>query len=328
MKSFDLIGVGLNATDTLILVSHFPAYAGKASIEQEMLSPGGQVASALVTVAKLGMRVKYIGTVGDDERGRVQLASLRETGINLDDLEVRANCPNQTAYIIIDKSTGERTVFWARPDCLRLEPESITPEKIAGARMLHIDGHDTPAVEKAAKIARELHIPVSVDIDTVYHGFDRVLASVDYLVASSDFPVQWTSERDPFRALELIQNEYKMKVAAMTLGAHGALARVVSEGRGEFIYSPAFVVNCLDTTGAGDVFHGAFCYAVLEGMAMRETLEFSNAMAALNCTRIGARGGIASSKEARALIDRARDSPEARRSNADFAAAVRRSPGA
>lgn len=316
MKQFDLVGIGLNATDTLILVSHFPAYAGKAPIDAETLSPGGQVASALVTVAKLGKRVKYIGTVGDDERGRVQLASLNETGIDLSDVEVRANCANQTAYIIIDQSTGERTVFWARPDCLRLEPESITPEKIAGARMLHIDGHDTPAVEKAATIARGLGIPVSVDVDTIYHGFDRVLTQVDYLVASSEFPAQWTTERDPFRALEMIQNEYKMKVAAMTLGAHGALARV----DGKFYYSPAFVVNCVDTTGAGDVFHGAFCYAVLVGMPMRETLDFANAMGALNCTRIGARGGIATLSEAHALIERARNSSEARRSHHDFAA--------
>ncbi len=312
---FDLVGVGLNATDTLILVSHFPAYAGKELIQQEILSPGGQVASALVTAAKLGLRVKYIGTVGDDERGRVQLSSLRETGINLDDVEIRVECPNQTAYIIIDQSTGERTVFWSRPDCLRLEPSSIAPEKIAGARMLHIDGHDTPAVEKAAKIAREMGIPVSVDIDTIYHGFERVLECVDYLVASSEFPAQWTSERDPFRALELIQNEYKMRVAAMTLGAHGALARVAGEG---FVYSPAFVVNCVDTTGAGDVFHGAFCYAVLKGMPMRDTLEFSNAMAALNCTRIGARGGIATIEEAQTLMRRAGASGEARRSHPDF----------
>src|SRR5229473_2305467 len=152
MPDFDVVGVGLNATDTLILLSKFPAYAGKVAFEREMLSPGGQVASALVTCAKLGLRVKYIGTVGDDERGRIQIESLRETGINLDDVEVRENCPNQTAYIIIDQSTGERTVFWSRPHCLRLEPESITLDKIAGARMLHIDGHDTPAVEKAAQL--------------------------------------------------------------------------------------------------------------------------------------------------------------------------------
>jgi sulfofructose kinase len=319
-QKFDLVGVGLNATDTLIVVSHFPAYAGKVPIEEEILSPGGQVASAVATVAHLGLRAKYIGTVGDDERGRVQLASLRETGINLDDVEVRENCPNQTAYIVIDQSTGERTVFWSRPDCLRLSPESITPEKIGGARMLHIDGHDTPAVEKAAGIARGLGIPVSVDVDTIYHGFDRVLGSIDYLIASSEFPVQWTNERDPFRALEMIQKEYKMTVAGMTLGAHGALARV----DGRFIYSPAFVVNCVDTTGAGDVFHGAFCYALLEGMSMRDALEFSNAMAALNCTRVGARGGIATANEARALMERARSTPEARRSHHDFASIAQR----
>jgi sulfofructose kinase len=313
--AFDLLGIGLNATDTLILVEHFPAYAGKVPFTREMLSPGGQVASAMVAAAKLGLRVKYIGTVGDDERGRVQLASLRETGINLDDVEVRANCANQTAYIVIDQSTGERTVLWSRPDCLRLQPESITHEKIAGARMLHIDAHDTPAVGKAARIARTLGIPVTVDVDTIYHGFDQVLGSIDYLVASSEFPGQWTSERDPFRALQLIQEEYGMRVAAMTLGAHGALAR--ADGR--FHYSPAFVVNCLDTTGAGDVFHGAFCYALLEGMSLGETLEFSNAMAALNCTRVGARGGIASAHEARALIERAE-----RRSNRDFASAAER----
>jgi sulfofructose kinase len=307
MSSFDLVGVGLNATDTLLVVSHFPAYAGKVPFEAEILSPGGQVASAMVAAARLGLRVKYIGTVGDDERGRIQLASLRETGINLDDVEVRKDCPNQTAYIVIDRSTGERTVLWSRPECLRLEPESITPEKITGARMLHIDAHDTPAVEKAARIARAHGIPVTVDVDTIYHGFDRVLGSVDYLVASSEFPGQWTSERDPFRALTMIQEEYGMKVAAMTLGAHGALARV----DGSFVYSPAFVVNCVDTTGAGDVFHGAFCYAVLEGMDMREALDFSNAMAALNCTAIGARGGIATLDEGRAHRDFAAAAPRA-----------------
>lgn len=301
--------MGQNATDTLILLSHFPAYAGKVAFERELLSPGGQVASALVTCARLGLRVKYIGTVGDDERGRIQLESLRATGINLDGVEIRKNCPNQTAYILIDRTTGERTVLWQRNDCLRLDPSSIIADKITCARLLHIDANDTAAVACAAEIARRHKIPVTVDVDTIYHGFDRVLPHVDYLVASSEFPVQWTNERDPFRALETIQEEFHIPVAAMTLGALGAMARV----DGKFIYSPAFVVNCVDTTGAGDVFHGAFCYAVLQNMRMRETLEFCNAMAALNCTALGARGGISTIDQARALIERAE-----RRSHRDF----------
>jgi sulfofructose kinase len=300
MSSFDVVGVGLNATDTLILLPKFPAYAGKIPFTGELLSPGGQVASAMVACAQLGLRVKYIGTVGDDERGRVQMESLLGSGINLDHVQIRRNCPNQTAYILIDQSTGERTVLWSRPDCLRLEESEITPEMIAGSRMLHIDGHDTPAIAKAAQIARQHDIPVTVDVDTIYHGFDAVLPNVDYLIASSEFPGQWTSERDPFRALEMIQDEYGMRVAAMTLGAHGALARV----DGRFVYSPAFVVNCVDTTGAGDVFHGAFCYAILAGMSIEDALDLSNAMAALNCTAIGARGGIKTLDHARALMAR------------------------
>ncbi len=315
MPEFDVAGVGLNATDTLLILAHFPAYAGKVPFEAEILSPGGQVASAMVTCAKLGLRVKYIGTVGDDERGRIQMESLKASSINLDDVRVVKNCPNQSAYILIDQTTGERTVLWRRPDCLRLDPETITPEKIVCARLLHIDGHDTPAVARAAEIARRHGIPVTVDVDTIYHGFDRVLANVDYLIASSEFPVQWTNERDPFKALRMIQQEYGMKVAAMTLGAHGALA--LTEGR--FVYSPAFVVNCVDTTGAGDIFHGAFCYAVLNNMPIDEALEFSNAMAALNCTALGARGGVATVEQARALIGRAE-----RRSHRDYESAATR----
>jgi sugar/nucleoside kinase (ribokinase family) len=137
-------------------------------------------------------------------------------------------------------------------------------------------------VEKAARIAREPGIPVSCDVDTIYPGFDRVLPLVDYLVSSSEFPARWAGECDPFRALELIQNTHGMRIAAMT--------------------SPGFVVDCVATTGAGDVFHGTFCYSVINGMSLSDGLDFSCAMAALNCTQLGARGGIVTLDQAHALI--------------------------
>ncbi len=311
MPDFDVVGIGLNATDTLLMIPQFPAYGGKVRIVDEVLSPGGQVASALIACARLGLRVKYIGTVGDDERGRIQLDSLRSSGIDLTDVQVRRNCPNQSAYIVIDGSTGERTVFWRREDCLRLAPEEVEPEQIGRARLLLVDGHDTPAVSHAAKIARTQSVPVVVDVDTIYAGFEQVLPNTDYLVSSSEFPAAFTGERDPFEALQRIQEHYGMRVAAMTLGSHGALARE----NDRYVYSPAFVVNCVDTTGAGDVFHGAFCYAVLQGMPLAQALEFSNAMAALNCTAIGARGGIAGLDQIRALMLRAE-----RRGHPEFAA--------
>src|SRR5207253_4955305 len=173
MPDFDVVGVGLNATDTLLIVPHFPAYAGKVPFVEEMLSPGGQVASAMVACARLGLRTKYIGAVGDDERGRVQIESLKGTGINLDDVKVRRGCANQSAYIVIDRSTGERTVLWRRDECLKIRPEEITEEMIVHGRMLHIDGHDTLAVARAAEIAHSRGIPVTIDVDTIYHGFER-----------------------------------------------------------------------------------------------------------------------------------------------------------
>jgi len=311
MHKFDVTGIGLNATDTVFSVPHFPAYGGKVPFAGEHYAVGGQVASAIVTCARLGLRSKYIGAVGDDYRGKLQIESLEESGVNIEDVRRRTNCPNQSAYIVIDEATGERTVFWNHADCLTLQPHEIDDSQILGTRMLHVDCHDTAAVEKAARIASAHGIPVTADVDTLYAGFDRVLPFIDYLIASSEFPGRLTGIEDPFKALQAIQERHNMKVAAMTLGAHGALA--LTEGR--FVYSPAFVVNCLDTTGAGDVFHGAFCYAVLQEMPIADALGFSNAMAALNCTRMGARGGIATLAEANALLARGE-----RRARPDIAA--------
>jgi sulfofructose kinase len=296
--NFDVLGIGLNATDTLLVLPEFPPYAGKVAFSEEILSPGGQVATAIVAAARLGLRARYVGTLGDDLRGRIQWESLDGTGVDVSGVIIREGCPNQTAYILIDQRTGERTVLWQRPPCLRLTPDDIKPQDITSARMLHIDGYDTEAAAKAARIARKANIPVSVDVDTVYPRFEKVLENTDYLVASSVWPGRWIGEIDPFIALKRIQSEYRIKVAAMTLGEYGAMA--LHEGR--YFYSPAFHVHCVDTTGAGDAFHGAFCYGVLQGMSIADILDFSNAAAALNCTALGARGHIPTRSEVDDLL--------------------------
>jgi sulfofructose kinase len=313
--TIDVLGIGLNATDTLILVPEFPPYAGKIAFDRELLSPGGQIATAVVTCAKLGLRAKYVGTIGDDLRGQIQRESLDKTGVDTSGLIVREGCPNQTAYILIDQRTGERTVLWQRSDCLRLRPSDLRVEDIASARLLHIDGYDTEAAAYAASLARRHGVPVSIDVDTVYPGFDEVLRKVDYLVAGSAWPEKWTGEADPFAALSLLQGEYGFRIAAMTLGDKGSLALE----NGCWTYSPAYEVTCVDTTGAGDVFHGAFCYAVLQGMPMAAALDYSNAAAALNCTAIGARGHVPDGAEVEALLAAAWAGKVVRRESAEIA---------
>ncbi len=315
IKSFDVLGIGLNATDTLILVSEFPPYAGKVAFHKELLSPGGQVATAIVTCARLGLRTKYVGTIGDDFRGLVQKQSLQGIGVDISGLINRTVCPNQTAYILIDESTGERTVLWQREDSLRLTPAEISRDDIAASKLLHIDGYDLEAAAFAASTARQFGIPVSLDVDTVYPGFASVLQHVDYLVASSSWSGNWTGEADPFRALLQVQREYKMRIAAMTLGEDGALA--LQDGR--WFYSPAFQVKCSDTTGAGDAFHGAFCYAMVKGFSLEQALTYSNAAAAINCTAIGARGHIPTLAEVEALLADAQSGKINRLVNCDIA---------
>ena len=294
----DVVGLGLNATDTVMTVRKFPALGGKERVVASSVQAGGQMATALVTCCRLGLKVRYIGKVGDDPGGRLQLASLRREGVDLCDTRVLRGITSQFGNIIVDQATGERTVFWDRDARLTVAPREIKPAAITTGRLLHLDGCDVEAALVAARTAQGARIPVLADLDTVYKNVEKLFPHIDYLIASTQFLPAVTGHADPFKVLENMAREYRVPTPGMTLGREGAL--VYHAGR--FIYSPGFVVETVDTTGAGDVFHGAFAYALLAQWDMVRALDFSNAMAALNCTALGARGGIKSRDEAEQLM--------------------------
>lgn len=297
-SSVDVVGMGLNATDMVFMVREFPALGGKERVLSATRQAGGQVATALVTCQRLGLRTRYIGTVGDDDAGRFQLASLRREGLDLRFTRVVRGAANQFAYIMVDQATGERTVFWGRDPRLAVKPRNLTQAAIATARVVHLDGCDVEAALQAARWARRAGIPVVADLDTVYKRVERLFPYIDYLIASAHFLPAVTGQADPFKVLEYMAREYRVRAPGMTLGRDGAL--LLWEGR--IHYSPGFVMETVDTTGAGDVFHGAFIYGLLAGWGMERILDFSNAMAGLNCTALGARGGIKSVAEAERLM--------------------------
>ena len=309
MPLFDIACIGQNAVDTLILADRYPVHGGKEWFSEEVESPGGQVATAAVACARLGMRTKYIGTLGDDARAEVQRKSLVAEGIDIADVIERPGCATQTAYIVIDKSTGERTVLWRRDVGLALQPADVQPAWFAGVRMLHIDAGDLPAITHVAEAARKLGIPVSLDADTAYPLLEELFQQTDYLIAARGLLETLTGVPDPARAIEITQSEFGCRAVGITLGDEGCLLRI----DGQLHYSPGFVVDTIDTTGAGDVFHGAFCYSVLNEMPIPDALDFANAMAALNCRDYGARGAIATRDEAFELIRTGQ-----RRSREDF----------
>ena len=294
----DVVGLGLNATDTVMTVRKFPALGGKERVVALSMQAGGQVATALVACRRLGLKVRYIGKVGDDAGGQLQLESLRKEGLDISETKMIPGVPNQYGYILVDQATGERTVFWDRHADLSVQPGELKPSSITSARLLHLDGCDVEAALLAARWAHRAHIPVLADLDTVYRNVEKLFPYIDYLIASTQFLPTVTGHADPFKVLEYMAREYHVSVPGMTLGRDGALAYHA----GRFFYSPGFVVETMDTTGAGDVFHGAFAYALLEGWSIEPSLDFANAMAALNCTALGARGGIKSRAEAEQLI--------------------------
>jgi sulfofructose kinase len=294
----DVVGLGLNATDTVILVRDFPALGGKERVTSLSRQAGGQIATALVTCQRLGLSTRYIGKVGDDAAGKFQLESLCKEGIDVHQVRVIQGTPNQFGHIIVDQATGERTVFWDRDSRLTVSPAELSREAIETSRCLHLDGCDVEACILAAQWARQAGIPVVADLDTVYKQVEMLFPYIDYLLASANFLPSATGQDDPFLVLEHMAREYRIKVPGMTLGRDGALVY----SNAQFIYSPGFVVETVDTTGAGDVFHGAFIYGLLRGWPLARVLDFSNAMAALNCMSLGARGGIRTEAEAAELM--------------------------
>ncbi len=287
-SKIDLVGVGLNATDTLIPLPHYPASGSKVEFRSANVLPGGPVASAVVACQSWGMRTRYVGKVGDDGAAEIHRAEFARTGVETH-LITAAGCASQQAFIFVDGS-GERTVLWKRDDRLTLRPEELEREWIVDARALHVDGHDTAAAMTAAHWARAAGVPVIADVDNLYPGFEALFESLDYLIASRDIPGRITGEPDLRKSLPALQSEYGCRLTAATLGRDGVLAW---DGT-QFRYAPAYCVNVIDTTGAGDIFHAGFIYGLLQGWPLQRQLDFACAAAALNCTAVGARGGIQS----------------------------------
>ena len=289
----DLVGVGLNATDTLIVLHDFPIRGSKNEFRAAAPSLGGQVATAVVACQHWGLSTRYVGKLGDDYSARLHRAEFARTGVDARLVAV-PNALSPQSLIMID-ATGERTILARKDDRLTLRPDELDRDWVTNARALLIDGHDTAAALEAATWARAANIPVVADLDEIYPGIEPLLHAIDYLIVSRDFPARLTGEPDLERALTLLHRRYAATLTAATLGEQGVLAW---DGR-RFHHAAAFDVPVLDTTGAGDLFHAGFLFGLLQNWPLTRQLDFACAAAALNCTATGARGGIAD----RALIE-------------------------
>jgi sulfofructose kinase len=289
-KRFDAVGFGLNAVDHLIVVPAYPAFDTKIRLLEHKQSAGGQTASAMVALKRLGLATAYAGRFGSDPEGHFGLATLKDDGVNVDYAEVVEGATNQIAFITIDARNGERTIVWDRDDRLAYQPDEAPIEFGSIGRVLHLDAHDPPACLRLAREAREAGTIVSADIDNVYGGLPELLPFIDILIGSKEFPHRVTGIEDGRAALIELHTRYGCAITGMTLGTAGAIVYC----QGEFIESPAFAAPgaCKDTTGAGDAFHGGFLYGMLRGDDVETSLRYGNAVAALKCSALGARTAL------------------------------------
>jgi sulfofructose kinase len=284
----DLVGVGLNATDTLIRVSQYPARGSKVESPSVDILPGGQVATAVIACQRWGMRTRYVGKLGDDSAAALHRDEFARAGVDVQIVQAPGSV-SQQAFILVDPQ-GERTVIWQRDERLALQPGELKPEWITNARALLVDGYDTAAAITVAGWARDTGVPVIADLDDVYPGVESLLENIDYLIVSRDFPERLCGEANLQDSLPSLQRRYRCRLTAATLGSDGVLAW---DGE-RFHYSCAYRVPVVDTTGAGDIFHAGFIYGLLQGWPLQRQLDFACAAAAVNCTGLGARGGIRS----------------------------------
>jgi len=284
-QKVDLVGVGLNATDTLITVPAFPERGSKIDYRQRTVLPGGQAATTVVACQTWGLSTRYVGKLGEDDAARLHHDAFRAVGVDAQIVTVPGASSLQN-IILVD--SGERTVLCQRDERMVLQPEDLEREWIVSARALHLDGRDTAAATLAASWARGAGIPVIADLDEAYPGIEELVANVDYLIVSRGFPALITSEKNLEQALRRIHQRYGCRLAAATLGEDGVLAW---DGN-QMLHRTAYNVPVVDTTGAGDIFHAGFIYGLLQEWPLEKQLDFSCASAAMNCTCSGARGGI------------------------------------
>jgi sulfofructose kinase len=299
-RDFDAVGFGLNAVDHLIVVPEYPAFDTKVRFIGYEMSAGGQTASAMVSLQRLGLKTAYAGRFGSDEDGRFGLRAIEYEGVNLDFAETIEGADNQIAFIIIDSRSGERTIIWDRDERLSYRPDEAPLDLAGRGHVLHLDAHDPPACAVMARAARDAGAIVTADIDNIYQGLPELLPLIDVLITSAEFPHRLTGISDERASLVEVKARYGCAIVGTTLGVRGALIYC----NGEFIASPAFEVpgGCRDTTGAGDAFHGGFIYGMLSGEDLETCMKLGNAVAALKCRSLGSRAALPTADELKEFL--------------------------
>lgn len=297
---FDVIGLGGVCWDILATVPRYPELDEKMEMQEFTQQGGGQAATAIVAVARLGGTAAICGRISDDEFGAKNLAEFRREGVHTDMLQIVPGHTSHFAFCVAELGAGHRTIFWKHGTVAKLTAEDIDREAVLRCKCLLLDAHHSAASIGAARWARDAGVPTVLDMERPHPDSQALLETCDYPILPACYATLLTGLADPVDAGWKLHRDLG-RLVIVTLGVRGACAFA----DGELLQVPAFEVSpVVDTTGAGDVYHGAFAYGLTLGYALEENMRFAAAVAALKCRALGGRTGIPSFAEAREFMDR------------------------
>ena len=291
-ERLDIVGLGLATLDVLIRLKDMPTWDHGTRISGFRFDGGGLVGTAMVAAARLGARVGFVGTAGSDDAADLKLRSMIESGVDLSHL-VRRDAPeDQLVIVLVHAETGERVFAgvesWQRQP---LGAADVDRDYITAADYLHLDGFHNEAALQAAKWMKEAGKTVVMDGSKTDHPVGephrRLIEYVDVLITGTGYARGLTGIDDIWKAGRAVL-EMGPRIFCETVGEGGSYTIT----RDEEFHTPAFKVDVIDTTGAGDVFHGAYIVGLMHGWNLRQIALFSTAVSALKCLKLGGRAGI------------------------------------
>lgn len=279
----EIVGIGANVCDTLIRLPHMPPEDTKLRAESVLRCGGGPCATGLTAASKLGAACAFIGNLADDADGRFLRQELLRYGISDRWVESFPDCASFSSWVLLSRTQGTRTCVFDRGSVPPLILDGKRRAAVTQASLLMVDGNELDAAVEAAKLAKK----VLYDAGGLYEGVERLLPFADILIPSEEFALGYTGAAAAEEAAARLYQRYHPEILVITQGKAGGILYL--DGKAERY--PAFPVETADSNGAGDVFHGAFAYAVVRGLDARSCCIFASAVSALKCTRVGARAG-------------------------------------
>lgn len=290
-----IVGFGVACID-YIVVAPTVEPGEHTHVRDFIVQGGGLTGTALVAAARLGAHAKILGRIGDDDIGDQIVEGLNAEGVDASDLIRVPRGESLLSVVLVDPQTAERTIYCKPDRNIECSTDLINLDSIEKADVILLDAHWADGARIVARRAKEVGVPIVCDISPNSQTLD-IVAMCDYPVVARKAAIAFAGTEDYRLALDRLLS-LGAKAAVITCGSDGAYYASSST----WGHVPAFEVEAVDTTGAGDVFHGAFAFGIAKGWDIKDTVRFASAVAAIKCTKLGGRTGIPTFEEAQAFI--------------------------